>query len=88
MKISVSDGNLFTDYMVTINIAANQPPVLSSDLISAPVAAGSSVDYGMPGSSDPEGDSFSCSLINSTPVWVTITGCTTITIAAPFSASG
>jgi hypothetical protein len=88
MTISVSDGNLTTQYTVTINIGANQPPVLSSNLIPATLAAGSSIDYGFSASSDPEGDSFSCSLISSTPTWVTITDCTTITIAAPISASG
>ena len=88
LTISLSDGNMSTDYSLTINIAANQPPVLSSDLIPATVAAGSIVDYGMPGSSDPEGDPISCSLIIPKPTWVTITDCTTIGIAAPFSASG
>ena len=86
--LTLSDGIMSTDYSFTINVAANEPPVLSSDLIPATVAAGSSVDYGMPGSSDPEGDPISCSLITPKPVWVTITDCTTIGIAAPFSASG
>jgi hypothetical protein len=84
----LSDGNMFTDYSFTINIAANQPPVLSTNLIPATVGAGSSVDYGIPASSDPEGDPISCSLISPKPAWVTIAECTTIGIAAPISASG
>ena len=50
--------------------------------------AGSSVPYGLPSASDIEGDLFSCSLISSTPAWVTITGCSTVGIAPPISASG
>jgi len=88
MTITLSDGDLSTYYTVTINIAANQAPILSSNLIPAAVRAGSSVTDGLPSVSDNEGDLILCSLISSTPAWVTITGCSTIGIAPPFSASG
>ena len=58
ITIYLSDGNMSTDYFITINVAANQPPVLYSNLSPATVAAGSSIDYWMPASSDPDGDSF------------------------------
>jgi hypothetical protein len=88
MTITLSDEDLFTDYTVTINILENQPPVLNPNTLPASVGAGSSDTYGIPTASDPEGDPISCSLTSSTPSWVTITGCTTLAIAPPISASG
>ena len=56
MTITLSDGDKFTDYSVTINILENQPPVLNPNTLPANVGAGSSNTYGMPTPSDPEGD--------------------------------
>jgi hypothetical protein len=56
MTIKVSDENMFTDYIATINIAENQPPVLNPNTLPANVGAGSSYNYGVPTPSDPEGD--------------------------------
>jgi hypothetical protein len=56
MTIKVSDGYMFTDYTVTINIAENKPPILNPNTLPANVGAGSSNNYGVPTPSDPEGD--------------------------------
>ena len=88
MAITLTDGDLSSDYSVTINILENQPPVLNPNTLPASVGAGSSDTYGIPTASDPEGDPILCSLISSTPAWVSITGCTTLGIAPPISASG
>jgi hypothetical protein len=88
MTITLTDGDLSSEYSVTINILENQPPVLNPNTLPANVGAGSSDNYAIPTTSDPEGYPITCSLISSTPAWVTITGCTTLGIAPPISASG